>query len=60
VKGSVLPDEPAELCEEVVLALCEEVVPELTELGADWESVDEFDVVDVVDVPVLVLLDAVL
>jgi hypothetical protein len=43
VKGSVFPD-PAELCEGVV----EEVVLEPTELGADWESVDELGVVEVV------------
>lgn len=54
VKGSVLP-EPAELFDEVG----EEVVLELTELGADWDSVDEPGVVDVV-VDELVLLALVL
>lgn len=55
VKGSVLP---AELFEEVVEA--GEVVLELTELGAAWDSVDELDVVEVVVVEPLVLLALVL
>jgi hypothetical protein len=56
VKGSVLPEEPLELCEEVVL--------ELTEPGAVWDSLGELDVVEVVaefvDVAVLVPLELVL
>jgi hypothetical protein len=57
VKGSVLLEEPAEPCEEVALDPCDEL--ELTELGADWDSVDEpegvvLEVVVLVDVPVLV------
>lgn len=49
---------PAELFEEVVEA--GEVVLELTELGAAWDSVDELDVVEVVVVEPLVLLALVL
>jgi hypothetical protein len=54
VKGNVLP-ELGELCEGV--ELCDELGLELTELGADWDSVGELDgVVLVVDVLVLALL----